>query len=227
RFGAADIGENHNRRAGHVASELFARRRCALRGAGACRAGKRAIRFGAQQPGPGVAGPSSPPESAAAEPSGPGAADAAESGANAKNRDRDEILARWRRRRRGRQDAQWPSGLRERRRPDHARHHRPTSFRHGRLNWKPDSKGTTPQSLNSGVNARRAHLGVTGKFMGDWDYNLIFDFGGSTDSGANVVLENAYITYNGLNPYHFDLGYQDVPYTLDEATSSNNIMFIE
>jgi len=100
-------------------------------------------------------------------------------------------------------------------------------FDMGAYNWKPDSKGTTPQSLNSGVNARRARLGVTGKFMGDWDYNLIFDFGGSTDSGANVVLENAYITYNGLNPFHFDLGYQDVPYTLDEATSSNNIMFIE
>lgn len=95
----------------------------------------------------------------------------------------------------------------------------------GAYDFKPDSKGTTPQSLNSGVNARRARLGVTGKFMGDWDYNLIFDFGGSTDNGSTI--EAGYITYNGFNPFHFDFGYQDVPYTLDEATSSNNIMFIE
>jgi len=33
-------------------------------------------------------------------------------------------------------------------------------------------------NLNSGVNARRARLGVTGKFAGDWAYTLIYDFGG-------------------------------------------------
>lgn len=97
----------------------------------------------------------------------------------------------------------------------------------GAYDFQPASKATSPQALHSGVNARRARLGVTGKFFGDWGYNLIFDLGGSTDSGANTVLENAYITYNGFNPFHFDLGYQDVPYTLDEATSSNDIMFIE
>ena len=36
------------------------------------------------------------------------------------------------------------------------------------------------QDLNSGVNARRARIGVVGKFAGDWNYSLIFDFGGST-----------------------------------------------
>jgi phosphate-selective porin OprO and OprP len=91
--------------------------------------------------------------------------------------------------------------------------------------FQPNSRGTTPQNLNSGVNARRARIGVTGKFMGDWDYNLIFDFGGSSDNGSTI--EAGYITFNGFAPFHFDFGYQDVPYTLDEATSSNNIMFIE
>jgi phosphate-selective porin OprO/OprP len=107
-----------------------------------------------------------------------------------------------------------------------------------------DSHFTTPQDLNDGVNARRARLGIVGKFAGDWNYTFIYDFGGSNDNGpaslgygeapnagATGGLENAYITYNGLNkgpvPLVFDAGYQDVPFTLDEATSSNDIMFME
>ncbi len=101
------------------------------------------------------------------------------------------------------------------------------NFDIGAYDYHPGSTFSAPQALHSGVNARRARLGVTGKFLNDWGYNLIFDLGGSTDSGANTVLENAYITYNGIAPFHFDLGYQDVPFTLDEATSSNDIMFME
>jgi phosphate-selective porin OprO and OprP len=93
---------------------------------------------------------------------------------------------------------------------------------------------TGPHSLTSGVNARRARLGVLGKFAGDWNYAFILDFGGSTDSDVNSVtgsrttdIENAFITYNGFRPVAIDLGYLDVPFTLDEATSSNDIMFIE
>ncbi len=100
---------------------------------------------------------------------------------------------------------------------------------------------------------RRARIGVVGKWMGDWSYALIYDFGGTTDtfnpalllSNANTTntsnnsysaisgVENAFITYNGLYnhgqkyPVAFDFGFQDVPWTLDEATSSNDIMFME
>ncbi|HEU0215933.1 MAG TPA: porin [Stellaceae bacterium] len=102
------------------------------------------------------------------------------------------------------------------------------------LDYHPASKFASVQDLNSGVNARRARLGVTGKFAGDWAYTLIYDFGGSTDSspGANGSgIQSALITYNGLNkgpyPVAFDLGYMDTPFTLDEATSSNDIMFVE
>jgi phosphate-selective porin OprO/OprP len=103
------------------------------------------------------------------------------------------------------------------------------------VNYHQDSSKTAPTSLESGANARRARLGVVGKFAGDWNYTFIYDFGGSTDTGANGFngggIENAYLTYNGLHkgpvPLAFDLGYQDVPFTLDEATSSNDIMFME
>jgi phosphate-selective porin OprO and OprP len=105
------------------------------------------------------------------------------------------------------------------------------------MDYHPSSKFASVQDLNSGVNARRARLGVTGKFEGDWTYSLIYDFGGSTDEGpggggvTTGGLQTAEITYNGFNkgpfPLAFDIGYMDTPFTLDEATSSNDIMFVE
>lgn len=86
---------------------------------------------------------------------------------------------------------------------------------------------TGPHSLTSGVDARRARIGVLGKFMGDWNYTLIADFGGSTDGAQTSNIENAYLSYNGFRPVAIDFGYLDVPFTLDEATSSNDIMFME
>jgi phosphate-selective porin OprO/OprP len=75
---------------------------------------------------------------------------------------------------------------------------------------------------------------VLGKFLGDWNYTFILDFGGSSDSNNSAItgsrstdIENAYISYNGFRPVAIDFGYLDVPFTLDEATSSNDIMFIE
>lgn len=98
-------------------------------------------------------------------------------------------------------------------------------FDMGAIDWKPDSTTTNPQTLTSGVNARRARLGVTGKYRGDWDYALIFDLGGSHDNGHTI--ENAFIGYTGFPGFKFTLGYQDVPFTLGESTSSNDIMFLE
>ena len=102
------------------------------------------------------------------------------------------------------------------------------------LDYHPDSRYASVQDLNSGVNARRARLGVTGKFAGDWAYSLIYDFGGSTDNAPGAAgsgIQTALITYNGVNkgpfPVAFDVGYMDTPFTLEEATSSNDIMFVE
>jgi phosphate-selective porin OprO/OprP len=94
------------------------------------------------------------------------------------------------------------------------------------LRVRPEA-GVGPHSLTSGVNARRARLGVLGKFASDWNYAFIADFGGSTDGPQQSNIENAFISYTGFRPVVFDLGYLDVPFTLDEATSSNDIMFIE
>ena len=95
------------------------------------------------------------------------------------------------------------------------------------LNVHPQ-QSTGPHSLTSGIDARRARIGVLGKFAGDWNYALTFDFGGSTDAApTSTDIENAFLTYNGFRPVAIDFGYLDVPFTLDEATSSNDIMFME
>jgi phosphate-selective porin OprO and OprP len=105
------------------------------------------------------------------------------------------------------------------------------------LDYEPASKFAAVQNLNSGVNARRARLGVTGTFAGDWNYTLIYDMGGSSDgfpptSGAPASgIQNAMLTYNGFNkgpvPLAFEIGYMDTPFTLEEATSTNDILFVE
>jgi phosphate-selective porin OprO/OprP len=115
----------------------------------------------------------------------------------------------------------------------------------GRIHWDvgdymnvdPRNTHTGPTQLNSGENVRRARLGIQGKVLGDWNYALIYDFGGSSDNGpgtpgstgatATGGIETAEISYNGFRPFTIEGGVQDIPYTLDEATSSNDIMFIE
>jgi phosphate-selective porin OprO and OprP len=124
----------------------------------------------------------------------------------------------------------------------------------GYLNYQPGPKTLDQTGLASGIDFRRARIGVVGKFLGDWNYSLIYDFGNTSDgynpnnalANANSSsapgtsnnflsgVENAYITYNGFCnhgspfPTAIDLpGVQDVPWTLDEATGSNNLTFME
>ena len=121
-------------------------------------------------------------------------------------------------------------------------------FDAGGYDYHPNTAATAPQRLDDGVNVRRARIGVIGKFMGDWNYALIYDFGGSSDGFASTAsvggaavgflpggalsgVENAYLSYTGFKPFGGKLaiegGVMDLPYTLDEASSSNDIPFME
>ncbi len=121
-------------------------------------------------------------------------------------------------------------------------------FDGGGYDYHPNTAATVPQKLDDGVNTRRARISVLGKFFGDWNYALIYDFGGSSDGfgetgsvggvpvgflpgGAVSGIENAYLSYTGFMPFGGKLaiegGVMDVPYTLDEAMSSNDIVFME
>jgi phosphate-selective porin OprO/OprP len=121
-------------------------------------------------------------------------------------------------------------------------------FDAGGYDYHPNSGATVPQKLDDGVNARRARIGILGKFFGDWNYALVYDFGGSSDGfggtgsaggvpvgflpgGGTSGIENAYLSYTGFKPFGGKLaiegGIMDLPYTLDEATSSNDMVFME
>lgn len=121
-------------------------------------------------------------------------------------------------------------------------------FDAGGYDYRPSTAATAPQGLDDGVNLRRARIGVLGKFLGDWNYALVYDFGGSSDGfggtasaggvpvgflpgGAVSGVENAYLSYTGFKPFGGTLavegGIMDLPFTLGEATSSNDILFME
>jgi phosphate-selective porin OprO/OprP len=123
----------------------------------------------------------------------------------------------------------------------------------GYTGYDPAPQTLDRKGLSDGIDLRRARIGVIGTFMSDWHYAFVYDLGNSSDSSninnalasansstspttSNTFLsgvENAFITYNGFYshgqqfPVAFDFGIMDVPWTMEEATSSNDIMFIE
>ena len=112
----------------------------------------------------------------------------------------------------------------------------------GGYDYRPNTVGTVPQKLDSGENVRRARIGVVGKFLSDWNFALVYDFGGSSDGfggtaagslpgGGTSGVENAYLSYQGIKPFGGKMaiegGIFDLPWTLDNAMSSNDILFME
>jgi phosphate-selective porin OprO/OprP len=83
-----------------------------------------------------------------------------------------------------------------------------------------------PQNLNSGFNARRARIGVTGKAAGDFTYTFIYDAGNSSDASAKGI-ETAQVNYVGIKGLSIDFGYANQPFTLDQSTSSYDTLFME
>ncbi|MFZ3033210.1 MAG: porin [Parvibaculum sp.] len=79
---------------------------------------------------------------------------------------------------------------------------------------------------NNGANFRRAEFGVYGKIMKDWGYGVGFQFGGSGHEGSGALKE-AFVSYNGFEDLSLQIGALSIPQTLDYATSSNDITFIE
>lgn len=80
--------------------------------------------------------------------------------------------------------------------------------------------------LTAGVNARRARLGVTGKAMGDFTYAFILDAGGG-GGDTTAAINEARIGYTGIKNTVIEMGYGSQYFTMEESTSSNDIMFLE
>lgn len=96
----------------------------------------------------------------------------------------------------------------------------------GDVGFQPDSRVVGPQALSTGINARRARIGVAGVAAGDWGYALVYDAGNSSDQTAKGI-ETAQIIYGGLKGAAFEVGYSNTYFTLDQATGSNDTLFME
>ena len=85
---------------------------------------------------------------------------------------------------------------------------------------------THARDLKDGTLWRRARIGVDGTAYGDWDYRLLFDFGGSgvEDSGQ---LYEAWMQYSGFRPFRIRVGAWPQPIGLEDQASTNTQLFME
>ncbi len=84
----------------------------------------------------------------------------------------------------------------------------------------------TARDLSGGANFRRARIGVDGKVFGNFDYNILFDFGGGGAEDAGRVQE-LWVQYSGLKPWRFRVGAFAPPLGLEDAASTNGALFPE
>ncbi|ESQ75006.1 OprO/OprP family phosphate-selective porin [Asticcacaulis sp. AC402] len=82
------------------------------------------------------------------------------------------------------------------------------------------------RDLNSGVNFRRARIGMGGKLFTDFDYNIILDFGGS---GAEDVgrFHEAWLQYSGFKSVKLRIGEFAPNAGLEDAGSVMASTFLE
>jgi phosphate-selective porin OprO/OprP len=82
------------------------------------------------------------------------------------------------------------------------------------------------RDLSSGTNFRRARVGIDGKMFGDFEYNVLFDFGGAGEEDAGHIQE-LWLQYSGLKPVHLRIGAFPPSIGLEDQASTNGAPFLE
>jgi phosphate-selective porin OprO/OprP len=82
------------------------------------------------------------------------------------------------------------------------------------------------RDLNSGTNFRRARFGIDGKLFKDFDYALIYEFGGSGAEDAGHIQE-AWIQYTALKPWRIRIGAFEPNIGLAAAVSTSQMPILE
>jgi phosphate-selective porin OprO/OprP len=88
------------------------------------------------------------------------------------------------------------------------------------------SPAVAARDLSSGTNFRRARFGVEGRLFGDFDYTLIYDFGGSGGEDTGRLYE-ASVIYTGLEPVRIELGAWEQNAGLASAVLTSQMAFLE
>jgi phosphate-selective porin OprO/OprP len=84
----------------------------------------------------------------------------------------------------------------------------------------------TNRDLNDGTNFRRARFGIDGKLFKDFDYALIYEFGGSGGEDAGHIQE-AWAQYTGWKPFRIKLGAFEPNIGLAAAVSTSQMPLME
>lgn len=82
------------------------------------------------------------------------------------------------------------------------------------------------RDLSSGSNFRRARIGIDGRAFGDWEYNLLFEYGGAGEEDAGHIQE-MWAQYSGLKPFHIRIGAFPPSVGLEDQGSTNGSLFLE
>jgi phosphate-selective porin OprO/OprP len=85
---------------------------------------------------------------------------------------------------------------------------------------------TVGRDLNDGTNFRRARFGIDGKLFRDFDYALIYEFGGSGAEDAGHIQE-AWVQYTALKPWRIRLGAFEPNIGLAAAVSTSQMPIME
>lgn len=89
--------------------------------------------------------------------------------------------------------------------------------------------GSTVDPLQDAFEVRRARLGVKGQFMKDWKYEIVGNYGMSSNgmSSGSTEIDVAYVDYAANPAASVRFGKFKMPFSLEQLTSSNNIDFME
>jgi phosphate-selective porin OprO/OprP len=99
-----------------------------------------------------------------------------------------------------------------------------TDFRRGSFNDATENDHA--RDLNDGFNFRRVRLGIEGKAFGDFEYNFLYDFGGSgIEEGGKISA--AWVQYNGFGPVKLRVGAFPPVTSLEDAASNASSLFGE
>lgn len=85
---------------------------------------------------------------------------------------------------------------------------------------------THARELKNGDLFRRARIGIDGTAFGDWDYRVLFDFGGAGVENTGQLYET-WLQYNGAKPLRIRVGAFSPSLGLDDQGSTNGMLFLE
>ena len=85
---------------------------------------------------------------------------------------------------------------------------------------------THARDFKDGTDFRRARLGVDGTVFGDWDYRLLFDFGGSGVENSGQLYET-WVQYSGFRPLRLRIGAFPPTIGMEDSASTSGMPFME